>query len=197
MIINFFIFIFIIIISITLVPFFYKNVIMEFININFNGSGCDKKSGLFTMDILINFILLGLLLYILADGSSKMESNGGRVEFFIGLYGIIFLLISDIVMYLYKVYFPANYGFQCSSNTSLLSGFLESIPIILKQMLGFISSNWINISILFFACLVLIYVLLLILYYTNAINISFTEFSITIFFILAFTMAVTAAIYLK
>jgi len=193
MIINFFIFIFIIIISITLVPFFYKNVIMAFISLIYSDN-CGKKNGLKTMDITINVVLLALFLGILVDGTRKMESDGGRIEFFIGLYAIIFLLISDIIMYSYKNFFQDyRFDYDCKSGFQV---FLENIIKILGIFFKFIYDNFKTISILFFACLLFIYVLSIILYFTHIIN--DLEFSITFTsMVFAFVVAVILTISFK
>lgn len=176
--INFFIFIFIIIISIFIVPFMYKTVVIKFIDTIIT-EGNDKKAGnLKTTDIIINLILFGICFALIGNGNAV----DNRTEIIIGVYGIIFVLIINVIMYLNKLFNEKDYNFSVKSSSFNFT--------VLNYLKTFFIDNWKDILKLSVVLDFIIFPILIGLYYglDNMIFNPFLNYDIilNVVFLLAF-----------
>jgi hypothetical protein len=137
MIMYFFIFIFLIVISIFTVPVFYKNTFVEFVKTSYNNGGSDKeKAGsLRTLDWFTNLILISITIGIIVDGNDKKKN----IQAITGLFFLIFLAIVNVIIFLLKIFNAPNYNF---SQTSFVPPNFEFLSVIIGEIYKLIKNNW-------------------------------------------------------
>jgi hypothetical protein len=125
MIVNFFIFIFLIGFSILFVPSFYKNTFIEFVKNSYTEpTDNDVKAGsLRTLDWFINLILISIIIGIVVDGNK----NSNNTQSIIGIFSLIFLIIVNLIIFFLKIYKPNEYNFEATKITPPSLGFLMII----------------------------------------------------------------------
>lgn len=145
MIINFFIFIFLILFSIILVPFFYKNIIINFVETSLKDSNVadkDKAGSLRVFDWFINIILISIIIAIIVDGNKKSNNT----ESIIGVFSLIFLIIVNVIIFLLKIFRSADYNFGQEITTNPK---FEFIGTIIKKIYEIIKNNGFQILSIF------------------------------------------------
>jgi hypothetical protein len=124
MIVNFFIFIFLIGFSILFVPSFYKNTFITFVDQSCTGADNDVKArSLRTLDWFINLILISIIIGIVVDGNK----NSNNTQSVIGIFSLIFLIIVNLIIFFLKIYKPNDYNFEATKFTPPSFGFLMTI----------------------------------------------------------------------
>jgi hypothetical protein len=125
MIVNFFIFIFLIVFSILFVPFFYENTFIGFVTVNSGSTEQEvvKAGSLRTLDWFINLILVSIIIGIVVDGNK----NSNNTQSIIGIFSLIFLIIVNLIIFFLKIYNPVKYNFGITNFTPPSLYFLGTI----------------------------------------------------------------------
>jgi hypothetical protein len=154
---NFFTFLILVAVAVSIAPFLYKNSIIWFVK-SMSDEG-KAANNLKTFDIFVVIILFAMIGTFSAYGISNSNvilSSGGMFFF-------IFTLLSIFVITILKITNPGTYSLIEKPGEAKFS--LD----IFVQIFGFIISNWFSIFKMYFIIQVILIIITLVLYYTNII----------------------------
>lgn len=135
---NFFIFIVLVGIIVTVVPNIYKHIIMEFINNNYN-SEPNKNSYLIVFDYIILFVLFFVSFIVLGTGVSK----NNKVQSSIGIYLFICSTLALVTMIIFKIMNKDYYNFVDDIDSigqksgSFIGKLIEILMDIIKRFIAY------------------------------------------------------------